>query len=133
MITKKYESDMDVRLSVNGNEVRFEQGYWHNGYRQPAHLTTSDKDIQNAVEHNALYGNRIHCIEVIDDGADDKKVVVEEKKEETTTKVYEDVTDIKQAMEILTAAPYNLKVVQCNILGKVRTAEKKFNISFPNL
>lgn len=158
MVKKKYRSDMDIRLSVNGKNVYFNQGYWMNGERMPAELETTDEDIQHAVEHHSLYGNRIHCVdvenigvnefvepkiieepiettEVVDEPTNEVVEPVEEQTEEETNTITEfpDVTTVKEAMAILTAKPYEMKVSQCNTKDKVRSAEKKFRVSFPNI
>ncbi len=95
------------------------------------------KDEQDAIESNRLFGMniKIDLEEIIPDKAEsiiepsevDVQPLIE------TKTAFDHVITTKDAIALLTASPFNLKVLQCNSKPKIQNRIKELGISFPNI
>ena len=142
MVRKNYTTNLtslSIPIKVNGKDKRiyFAKGYRVGNYIVHSHYSTCNKEEQDAIESSRLFGMniKIDLEEIIPDKAasiiEPSEVDVQPLIETKTA--FDHVITTKDAIALLTASPFNLKVLQCNSKPKIQNRIKELGISFPNI
>lgn len=122
MIIKTYKANnnLTVPIVVNGKIVK----YVDFSDANHTYVTNSEQD-QTALESLGTYGSAFKLVET-------KSEVKEEKKEFEPT-VFDEVTSLAEAKDILKGEPYNVAYQQLRGPEAIIAKAAALNISFPNL
>lgn len=142
MVRKNYTTNLtslSIPIKVNGKDKRiyFAKGYRVGKYIVNSHYSTCNKEEQDAIESSRLFGMNIK-IDLEEIIPDKTPTIIEpsevDVKPITETKTsFDHVITMKDAIALLTASPFNLKVLQCNSKPKIQNRIKELGISFPNI
>jgi hypothetical protein len=142
MVRKDYTTNLtslSIPLIVGGKKKRIEfaKGYRVGKYVVNSHYSTCNAEEQKAIESSRLFGRQIQLASehFYADAVKDVTVVssIETTVVDENKNVYSDVLTMKEAIAILIAEPFNLKVLQCNSKPKIQNRIKELGISFPNI
>ena len=142
MVRKNYTTNLtslSIPIKVNGKDKRiyFAKGYRVGKYIVHSHYSTCNKEEQDAIESSRLFGMNIK-IDLEEIIPDKTPTIIEPSKVDVqplieTKTAFDHVITMKDAIALLTAPPFNLKVLQCNSKPKIQNRIKELGISFPNI
>lgn len=143
MIRKEYSSSLNmlsIVVSINGKNrhIDFENGHRVGKFTVPSHYTTCNLSEQKAIESHRYFGNLIKLSKTTGsiEPVQEKPLVLQSSIVSTpitNSRVYSEITTAREAMSLLTSAPFNLRIQQCNSKSKINKRIKELNISFPNI
>jgi hypothetical protein len=132
---KKYGtiySKLSFTKKVNGKRVvvNFENGGGNGNIKYGTYVTAKE-DVQKAIESHKMFGKKgtSHIFLLSESEIKSEKAP----EVEVPLKEIPSVENVKDAVDVLTGEPYNLKAASVNTKAKAESKAKELGLSFPNL